>query len=248
MDNELWRWVWVAVTMVMGVGEIFTAGFFLLPFALGAALAAAAAWLDLHGAVQWLLFFGGTAVSMLVLRRFIGRQDRPDDLPVGANRYIGMEARVIEDIDLVANTGRVRVESDEWRAVAENGPVAEGSLVRVTALHGTKLDVEVLERHSLLGGGVDQAGANQVEVSVGNSQLVAEDRIAGESEDTLDVSSAGGNSSGDSSEVRRTDPDADDRDDGEALGWSRCGVDDLEIDVEPLLPSEEEEIADRRLL
>ncbi len=145
MDNELWRWVWVAVTMVMGIGEIFTAGFFLLPFALGAALAAAAAWLDLHGAVQWLLFFGGTAVSMLVLRRFMGRQDRPDDLPVGANRYIGMEARVIEDIDLVANTGRVRVESDEWRAVAESGLVAEGSLVRVTALHGTKLDVEVLE-------------------------------------------------------------------------------------------------------
>ena len=145
MDNELWRWVWVAVTMVMGIGEIFTAGFFLLPFALGAALAAAAAWLDLHGAVQWLLFFGGTAVSMVILRRFMGRQDRPDDLPVGANRYIGMEARVIEDIDLVANTGRVRVESDEWRAVAESGPVAEGSLVRVTALHGTKLDVEVLE-------------------------------------------------------------------------------------------------------
>ena len=116
MDNELWRWVWVAVAMVMGIGEIFTAGFFLLPFALGAVLAAAAAWLDLHGAVQWLLFFGGTTVSMLVLRRFMGRQDRPDDLPVGANRYIGMSGRVVELIDPVNNTGRVRVESDEWRA------------------------------------------------------------------------------------------------------------------------------------
>lgn len=145
VDNELWRWVWVAVAMVMGIGEIFTAGFFLLPFALGAVLAAAAAWLDLHGAVQWLLFFGGTAVSMLVLRRFMGRQDRPDDLPVGANRYVGMDARVIEDIDLVENTGRVRVESDEWRAVADSGPIEEGSLVRVTALRGTKLLVELAE-------------------------------------------------------------------------------------------------------
>ena len=145
VDNELWRWVWVAVAMVMGIGEIFTAGFFLLPFALGAVLAAAAAWLDLHGAVQWLLFFGGTAVSMLVLRRFMGRQDRPDDLPVGANRYVGMDARVIEDIDLVENTGRVRVESDEWRAVADSGPIEEGSLVRVTALRGTKLLVEFAE-------------------------------------------------------------------------------------------------------
>ncbi len=145
VDNELWRWVWVAVAMVMGIGEIFTAGFFLLPFALGAVLAAAAAWLDLHGAVQWLLFFGGTAVSMLVLRRFMGRQDRPDDLPVGANRYIGMQARVIEVIDTVNNTGRVRVESDEWRAVCAPGRIEEGSLVRVTDLAGTKLLVEFAE-------------------------------------------------------------------------------------------------------
>lgn len=146
MDNELWRWVWVAVAMVMGIGEIFTAGFFLLPFALGAVLAAAAAWLDLHGAVQWLLFFGGTAVSMLVLRRFMGRQDRPDDLPVGANRYIGMSGRVVEVIDPVNNTGRVRVESDEWRAACqEAGRIEEGSLVRVVALAGTKLQVEFVE-------------------------------------------------------------------------------------------------------
>jgi membrane protein implicated in regulation of membrane protease activity len=145
VDNELWRWVWVAVAMVMGLGEIFTAGFFLLPFALGAVLAAAAAWLDLHGAVQWLLFFGGTAVSMVILRRFMGHQDRPDDLPVGANRYIGMSGRAVEVIDPVNNTGRVRVESDEWRAVCEAGRIEEGSLVRVVALAGTKLQVEFVE-------------------------------------------------------------------------------------------------------
>ncbi len=145
MDNELWRWVWVITALVMGLGEIFTAGFFLLPFAIGAALAAMAAWLDFHGGVQWLLFFGGTAVSLLILRRFMGRQDRPDDLPVGANRYIGMSGRVIEAIDIVENTGRVRVESDEWRAVAETGPIEEGSVVRVTALRGTKLLVEFVE-------------------------------------------------------------------------------------------------------
>ena len=131
--------------MVMGLGEIFTAGFFLLPFALGAVLAAAAAWLDLHGAIQWLLFFGGTAVSMVILRRFMGRQDRPDDLPVGANRYIGMSGRAVEVIDPVNNTGRVRVESDEWRAVCEAGRIEEGSLVRVVALAGTKLQVEFVE-------------------------------------------------------------------------------------------------------
>ena len=141
----MWRWVWVVLALVMGLGEIFTAGFFLAPFAIGGVLAAAAAWLDLHGAVQWLLFFGGTGASMLVLRRFMGRQDSPDDLPVGAYRYVGMEARVIEDIDRVENTGRVRVLSDEWRAITDTGPVEEGSLVRVTAVQGTKLLVEFTE-------------------------------------------------------------------------------------------------------
>ena len=145
MDNELWRWIWVATAMVMSLGEIFSAGFFLLPFGIGASLAAVAAWLNLHGAVQWLLFFGGTAASMLVLRRFMGRQDRHDDLPVGANRYVGMSARVIETIDSVTNSGRVRVESDEWRAVSETGHIEEGSLVRIIELHGTKLQVELLE-------------------------------------------------------------------------------------------------------
>ena len=145
MDNELWRWVWVAVAMVMGLGEIFTAGFFLAPFAIGGVLAAIAAWLDFPGGVQWVLFFAGTGASMLVLRRFMGRQDSPDDLPVGSYRYVGMEARVIEDIDLVENTGRVRVESDEWRAVTDTGSVKEGSLVRVIAVRGTKLLVEFAE-------------------------------------------------------------------------------------------------------
>lgn len=146
MDNELWRWVWVITALVMGIGEIFTAGFFLLPFAIGAALAATAAWLDFHGGVQWLLFFGGTAASLLILRRFMVRQDGPDDLPVGANRYIGMSGRVVEIIDPVNNTGRVRVESDEWRAACQDaGRIDEGSLVRVVALAGTKLQVEFVE-------------------------------------------------------------------------------------------------------
>ncbi len=145
MDNELWRWVWVITAMVMGLGEMFTAGFFLLPFAIGATLAAVAAWLDVDGGIQWLLFFGGTAVSLLILRRFMGSQDQPDDLPVGANRYIGMSGRVIETIDNVDNTGRVRVESDEWRAVAAAGPIEEGSVVCVKALQGAKLLVEFVE-------------------------------------------------------------------------------------------------------
>ncbi len=41
MDPEVWRWVWLAAAAAFIVGEITVAGtFFLLPFGLGAAVAA----------------------------------------------------------------------------------------------------------------------------------------------------------------------------------------------------------------
>ena len=35
-DTELWRWIWVGAFVVLGIGEMITAGLFMLPFAFGA--------------------------------------------------------------------------------------------------------------------------------------------------------------------------------------------------------------------
>ena len=145
MDNELWRWVWTGMAMVMGLGEIVTAGFFLLPFAIGAGLAAIASWFGLHGAVQWILFFGGSGVAMLFVRRFMRSQDKEDGLLIGPSRYIGMRAVVLETVDMASNTGRIRVEADEWRAISDGDPIAEGATVEVVELRGTRLVVIEVE-------------------------------------------------------------------------------------------------------
>ena len=145
MDNELWRWVWTALAVAMALGEIVTASFFLLPFGIGAALAAVAAWIGLHGAVQWVLFFVGTAISMMFLRRFMKAQDEEDGLLIGPTRYVGMSAVVLETVDMVANTGRIRVEADEWRAITDGGSIPEGATVEVVELRGTRLVVAEAE-------------------------------------------------------------------------------------------------------
>ena len=139
VDNEVWRWVWVGIAVFMSVAEIFSAGFFMLPFAIGASFAAAAAWLGLNGAVQWVLFFATTGVSMLYLRRFMRRQDDDDAPAAGAHRYVGMTATVIESIDMAANTGMVRVQTDEWRAISEASDIPEGAAVEVLEVRGTRL-------------------------------------------------------------------------------------------------------------
>ena len=141
MDNEVWRWVWVGIVVFMSVAEIFTAGFFMLPFAIGASFATAAAWLGLNGAVQWILFFAGSGVSMLYLRRFMRRQGDDDAPAAGAYRYVGMTAIVVESIDLAADTGMVRVQTDEWRAISEDSAIPEGASVEVLEVRGTRLVV-----------------------------------------------------------------------------------------------------------
>ena len=145
MDNELWRWVWVGMALVMGLGEIVTAGFFLLPFGIGAALAAIAAWTGLHGAVQWVLFFGGTGISMLFVLRYMRAQDQEDGLLIGPSRYVGMHAVVLEKVDISANTGRIRVEAEEWRAITDGDPIPESVTVEVIELRGTRLVVAEVE-------------------------------------------------------------------------------------------------------
>lgn len=141
MDNEVWRWIWTIFAVAMGIGEIFTAGFFLLPFAIGAAAAAVLAWLDAAVVAQWLVFFGVSIFSLAYLRRFIGRQDQAVQPRVGANRWIGSEGVVLEDIDPDSGTGMVRVINEKWRATAET-PIPTGARIVVTEVRGARLVVE----------------------------------------------------------------------------------------------------------
>lgn len=144
VDNELWRWLWTIFAIVVGIGEIFTAGFFLLPFAIGGAAAAILAWFGVVVIAQWLVFFGVTTISLVYLRRFIGRQDEGEQPRVGANRWVGSEGIVLQGIDPHTGSGMVRILNEEWRATAP-GKIPAGSKIVVTNVDGARLIVERLE-------------------------------------------------------------------------------------------------------
>jgi inner membrane protein len=147
VDNEVWRWLWTIFAVVMGIGEIFTAGFFLLPFAIGAGAAAVLAWAGAAVVAQWLVFFGVSLFALAYLRRFIHRQDEGEQPRIGANRWVGMQGVVIDDIDPISGDGMVRVELQEWRAIAPQ-PVPAGQKIIVTDVQGARLVVEPLETAS----------------------------------------------------------------------------------------------------
>jgi membrane protein implicated in regulation of membrane protease activity len=145
VDNDTWRWVWTFMAVGLSVGEIFTAGFFLLPFGIGAAAAAVLAWLGVAALAQWLVFFGVSIISLVYLRRFIRYQDEHDQARVGANRWIDARGVVLEDIEPDHSRGLVRVEGEQWRATTDGPDIPAGAKVVVREMRGTKLVVTPIE-------------------------------------------------------------------------------------------------------
>lgn len=141
MDFEVWRWVWTILAVVMLIGEMFTAGFFLLPFGIGAAAAGLLAWFEAGPAAQWITFFVVSILSLFFVRRFVHHQDDHEPTPVGSNRYLHAKAIVLETIDPVTSTGMVRMESEKWRATTEGEIIEEGTPVRVIRITGSRLVV-----------------------------------------------------------------------------------------------------------
>jgi membrane protein implicated in regulation of membrane protease activity len=142
MDSDNLQWIWVAAAVILAIGELFTAGFFLLPFAVGAAAAAVLAFLGV-GVVWQLLVFVIVSVSFLaVLQRYA--KTPPSDTPAraGADRYHGRIALVTEDIDWETGTGQVRMETEDWRATTEDhANIPRGTRVKVIRVTGTRLVV-----------------------------------------------------------------------------------------------------------
>ena len=136
--------------MIIGVlfvvGEIFTAGFFLLWFGVGAAVAGLCALFGLGLAWQLTVFIVVSFVLVAVSRRFADRFTRPQPPGIGADRLVGARGVVLERIDNHNNTGRVRLDRDEWRAESETGDViAPGASVQVTRTSGTHVVVALIE-------------------------------------------------------------------------------------------------------
>jgi membrane protein implicated in regulation of membrane protease activity len=144
VENEVWRWLWTIFAVVMSIGEIFTAGFFLLPFAIGAGAAAVLAWIGAPLLAQWLVFFGLSIFALAYLRRFITRQDEGEQPMVGANRWVGETGIVLQDVDPHTHGGMVRILHEEWRATADQH-IEAGEKVVVTDVQGTRLVVEQLK-------------------------------------------------------------------------------------------------------
>lgn len=136
----------MALAALFIIGEIFTAGFFLLWFGIAAAIAGILALLGLGAGWQWGSFLVVSGVLFAVSRKFAEKFTRKQPPGIGADRLIGKKGFVLEEIDNIKNKGRVRIDKDEWRADSDTEEnILAGQKIKVIRIDGTHLVVKVLK-------------------------------------------------------------------------------------------------------
>lgn len=134
---ELWQ-IWTIAALLLVIVEIFTTGFVVICFAFGGAVAAIAAACGLGIAWQVAFFAVATAATFFFIRPLMMRLFfRKEETVTNADAIIGREAIVTEAVDNAANTGRVKVDGDDWKAVsADSACYAAGEKVRIISRDG----------------------------------------------------------------------------------------------------------------
>ncbi|HWS88000.1 MAG TPA: NfeD family protein [Pyrinomonadaceae bacterium] len=146
--SESWTWIlWTILGVVLVIAEVFTPGFVLLWFGVGALAAALAAFLGAGLAAQFILFIAVsaalTALSRTIFVNYFTARDEPDGLRTGAAALPGQVGTVVSSSQGALNEGAVKVFGSVWTAYPAEGesPLEAGDRVVVERLQGASIYV-----------------------------------------------------------------------------------------------------------
>jgi len=126
------------------IGELLTTTFFLLPFGLGAALAALANGLGANLALQWAVFVVISTLGLIFLRPLAKKITQKETPKTGVDRLVGLSGTIVEGGTNA--TSRARVDRDIWNVFTEDGSFPPlDSEVLVLSVEGNRLLVRVIK-------------------------------------------------------------------------------------------------------
>ena len=131
--------IWLIAACVLGVGEMHQGGFYLAPFAAGAALAAVVGLLGVGALLSAIVFIAASAIVFATLRPVAQRHRRlPPAIRTGAAALVGRPAIVLERIANDEGVGCVKIDGGEvWTARSFDDEVIEaGERVEVVEIRG----------------------------------------------------------------------------------------------------------------
>jgi len=147
MENYIWIF-WTILAVILIVAEIFTTGFVLLWFGIGALAAALAGLVGVNSiTLQFLIFaivsIGLTAASRTIFVNYFSREKTGGDLKTGMDALPGKMGTVISSSRGALNEGAVKVFGSTWTAYPIEGeePLEAGDRVQVERVQGASIYV-----------------------------------------------------------------------------------------------------------
>jgi membrane protein implicated in regulation of membrane protease activity len=147
MSDYFWIF-WTILGAILIVAEIFTTGFVLLWFGIGALVAGLAGLLGVTSIpLQFLIFaivsIGLTAASRTIFVNYFSRERTGGDLKTGADALPGKIGTVVTSSRGALHEGAVKVFGSTWTAYPADGeePLEAGDRVEVDRVQGASIYV-----------------------------------------------------------------------------------------------------------
>lgn len=149
MEQLTWI-LWIILGVVLIIAEIFTLGFVLLWFGIGAFVAALAGGLGLGFVWQFLIFavisIALTAMSRTIFAKYFA-QSEEDTVKMGMDALPGQVGTVMISSKGALNEGAVKVYGSTWTAfpIESDIPLIEGEKVEVVRVQGSSIYVQKID-------------------------------------------------------------------------------------------------------
>ncbi len=135
--------IWMGLLLFFGAGEALTVGLTSIWFAAGALAALVCSLAGGNMALQIILFFVVSALSLAALRPIAQKYINSKVEATNVDSIIGREVLVTEKISNLQAAGTVQISGLTWSARStDNSEIPAGTLVRVLRIEGVKVFVE----------------------------------------------------------------------------------------------------------
>ena len=150
MTNYLWIF-WTILGAILIIAEVFTTGFVLLWFGIGALVAALAGLIGIDSIVLQFLIFAAVSVALTTASRtifvnYFSKEKSGGDLKTGMDSLPGKIGTVVSSSRGAMNEGAVKVFGSTWTAYPADGeePLEAGDRVEVERVAGASIYVRRL--------------------------------------------------------------------------------------------------------
>ncbi len=134
--------VWLLLMVLFFVVEAVTVTMVSAWFAVGAFAALVASLFDAGLGVQIVVFLAASGAALALLRPVAHRYFTPRLTKTNVDALVGVECLVVEAIDNVSYSGKVKIGDVEWTARSTDGaPIPEGTHVRIDRVQSVRVYV-----------------------------------------------------------------------------------------------------------